>query len=267
MITKLIFIEGVSGAGKSTLARNLAAQLRQLGNSVRAWVEFDHTNPIDFYCTAVLSVAEYEALAERRPEQRETLRRNTIPADRWRLVRYYHGDDPVFPQPLLSELGEHELCYHPRRPVSLENYTEIYTAVWRSFAAQLTSRQEDFLLFDGSLLHHPLNDMLRNYQVTEAQAQRHVNAVLSSLGSVPRQILYVQTEDIPAQLARAHADRDQPAPTPDELSFWETRRKYDRSVLSELSDPCDYLDPSQGWDAMTQAAANAILSRTTDRRQ
>lgn len=236
-MTKLIFIEGVSGAGKSTLVRNLTKHLRQHGNNVRAWVEFDPTNPIDFYCTAALSIAEHEALAERYPEQREALRRNMIPADRWRLVRYYHGDDPVFPQPLLSELWEHELCYHPKHPVSLETCTEIYTAVWRGFAAQLANCQEDFLLFDGSLLHHPLNDMLRNYQVAEAQAQRHINALLFSLRSVPRQILYVQTEDIPAQLARAHADRGQPAPTPEELSFWETRRKYDRSVCQNSQTP------------------------------
>ena len=259
-MTKLIFIEGVSGAGKSTLVRNLAELLRENGKTVRAWVEFDPTNPIDFYCTAALPIAEYEALAERYPEQREALHRNMIPAGRWRLVRYYHGDDPVVPQPLLSELGEHELCYHPKHPVSLETYTEIYTAVWRGFAAELVNCQKDFLLFDGSSLHHPLNDMLRNYQVTEAQAQRHVNAMLSSLGSVPRQTLYVKTEDIPAQLAQAHADRGQPAPTPEELCFWGTRRQYDRSVLSVLSEPCVYLDPSQGWNAMTQAAAAAILT-------
>ena len=257
---KLVFIEGVSGAGKSTLMQNLAGRLCANGTNVRAWVEFDHTNPIDFYCTAALSGATFDALTARFPEQREALLCNAILAGNWRLVRYYHGDDPVFPQPLRSELAAHELCYHPSKPVSLETYSEIFTAVWRSFAARLDIYEEDFLLFDGSLLHHPINDMLRNYRVTEAQARRHVTALLAALGSVPRQILYIQTEDIPVQLAKAHAERGQPAPTREEAAFWETRRRYDSFVLSGLSEHCVFLDPAQGWDRMTQTAASSMFA-------
>ena len=57
-MTELIFLEGVSGIGKSTMARMLADELTAAGCRVRAYLEFDFTNPIDFYCTAYLTADE-----------------------------------------------------------------------------------------------------------------------------------------------------------------------------------------------------------------
>ena len=56
-MTELIFIEGVSGIGKSTMVRMLTEELRAEGYRVQPYVEFDFTNPIDFYCTAYLTVS------------------------------------------------------------------------------------------------------------------------------------------------------------------------------------------------------------------
>ena len=78
---KILFIEGVSGVGKSTLVSRLTERLRGQGYSVKNWVEFDFTNPIDFYCTAVVSSGEYEDLCRRYPASVEALRRYTVAAD------------------------------------------------------------------------------------------------------------------------------------------------------------------------------------------
>lgn len=66
-MTELVFMEGVSGVGKSTITRALAEQFRSHGYAVREYLEFDSANPIDFYCTACLSVEEYDRLCKAYP--------------------------------------------------------------------------------------------------------------------------------------------------------------------------------------------------------
>ena len=51
-MTELIFIEGVSGVGKSTMVSKIAKDLEEQGYKIKAYLEFDFANPIDFYSTA-----------------------------------------------------------------------------------------------------------------------------------------------------------------------------------------------------------------------
>ena len=258
MRRELIFIEGVSGVGKSTMVRMLADVLRVRGYTVRAYPEFDYTNPIDFYCTACIPNDVYEALFRRFPAEADAIRENTIPAGNVRLVRYFNEDTPLFPEPLLQELRQWEFCYHPPHPVPLAEYTAIYREVWRNFAAA-PDEGCDFILFDGSLLHHPINDMMRNYGVTGAQAARHVQTLLDALGGIRRRIFYLQTEDIGAQLRRAHHDRGQNPPTAEEVRFWQTRHRNDMTVLAEIGEDWRLLDVSnEGWDAAREAILHAL---------
>lgn len=74
----------------------------------------------------------------------------------------------MFADPPLSELVRSEFCYKPAHPVPLCEYTAILTEVWRGFSESLDGTY-DFILFDGFLLHHPLNDMIRNYHAAEEQ--------------------------------------------------------------------------------------------------
>lgn len=258
-MTKLIFLEGVSGAGKSTLARSLEERLLALGFSAHAWVEFDHTNPIDFYCTAALTGEQYGDLLSRYPDESEAFIKNSIPAGEFTLVRYYHGDDRVFSEPLSEELYPFELCYHPQRPLPLEVYTEIYRAVWQSFAESLYKKY-DYLIFDGSLIHHPVNDMIRNYGADKEYALSHVVTLLAALGDTPRAVFYVKTDDLAFQLALAHSDRGQPPPSEYELTFWKTRQDYDRYILAGLSEKIEYFSPSDGWEKMHDRALSSALA-------
>ena len=249
-MTELIFIEGVSGIGKSTMVRMLAESLNRRGFHTEAYLEFDITNPIDFCCTAYLTVREHRKLCEDFPVERDTLLRYTIHAGDIRLVRYYDNDTPLFPPPLLAELREKEFCYHPSHLVSMEEYTEAYRNVWADFA-ESPDDTYDFLLFDGSLLHHPINDMMRNYHISGEQAVPHVTTLLRALGSQKRRIFYLETPDIAAQLTRAYADRGQNPPSAEDIAFWEARHKNDRTVLEHLREDCRIYDVSAGnWDAV-----------------
>ena len=119
-MAKLIFLEGISGVSKSTMARSLCKDLQTNGLSAKAYVEFDYTNPIDFYCVAYYPTGEYEMLLTENPENETSIRANTINAGSARLIHYFDEDTPLFEEPLLSEFMEREFCYNPRNPVSLE---------------------------------------------------------------------------------------------------------------------------------------------------
>ena len=247
----ILFIEGVSGVGKSTLVSRLTERLRKQGYSVQSWVEFDFTNPIDFYCTAVVSSEEYEDLCSRYPDSVEALRRYTVAADDIKLVRYYNEDTPLFDQPLLSELWDREFCYEPKNPVPLSRYTRIYQAVWRQYFSTL-DQETDYLIFDGSLLHHPINDMMRNYHAVKEQIFCHIRQLLGALGSLERTIYYLRTDDMAAQLARAHADRGQNPPSAEAVDFWRKRYENDQFVLRSFDEDDEkyrIVDVSNnGWD-------------------
>jgi len=246
-VPKLVFIEGVSGVGKTTMVRMLAQELREAGKRVEAYEEFDFRNPIDFYCTAYLTEADYEQLC--REYGAERLAKHTVCAGKARLVRYYDEDTPLFEEPLLHELAAREFCYHPKRLISLTEYTEAYRNVWSDFADELDDSQ-DIILFDGSLLHHPINDMMRNYGASAEQAAGHVGALIEALGDTDWCVFYLKTEDIRSQLAAARAERGQSAPTEEKTAFWVQRYENDMAVLARLSVPHEVLDVSHGgWDA------------------
>lgn len=232
MMAKLIFLEGISGVGKSTMARSLCEDLQSKGLSVKAYVEFDYTNPIDFYCVAYYTSEEYEILCAENPKNEIAIRSNTIDAGKTRLIHYFNEDTPLFVEPLLSEFMMREFCYNPRNPVSFEDYSETYVAVWKNFAANLADNE--IIIFDGSLLHHPLNDMIRNYDTSKESAHSHIQKLLNSLSDVDYAVYYLHTGDIAKHLTTAHRNRGQQPPSGAEISFWQKRFDYDMFMLRTI---------------------------------
>ena len=239
-MAKLIFLEGISGVGKSTMARSLCKDLKSTGLSAKAYIEFDYTNPIDFYCAAYYSPTEYETLCAENTKNEIAIRSNTINAGAARLIHYFNEDTPLFEEPLLSEFIEHEFCYNPRHPVSFEKYSDTYVTVWKNFAANLADNE--IVIFDGSLLHHPLNDMIRNYAASKESAHNHIQKLLNSLGDIDYAVYYLQTGDIAKQLTTAHLNRGQQPPGKAEISFWENRFDYDMYMLRTVPHRSFYID-------------------------
>lgn len=250
-MAKIIFIEGVSGVGKSTTAQNLTDKLRTMVCNVRCFIEFDATNPIDFYCTAYLTRKEYDTI-----QAQYDVDMNPIPAGNAVLVRYYDKDTPLFEGELLSQLKQKEFCYNPTHLVSLCEYTTTYEAIWKNFS---TSMATDYFIFDGSLLHHPINDMMRNYHVSDEQAASHVSTLLNALGDTEWQLFYLYTDDIAAQLTQAHKDRKQKQPTDDKIAFWMARYEKDKYVLQHSVQKYHILNISNnGWDSAVECILSSL---------
>lgn len=128
-MTKIIFIEGVSGVGKTTLVKSLQNRLQSYGYTVKSYIEFDFTNPIDFYCTAYIPNEQYQDLCQNHLDEIAQIKQYSISAGTATLVRYFDEDMPLFSERLIGELRESEFCYNPPHPVPLADYSKAYRAV------------------------------------------------------------------------------------------------------------------------------------------
>ena len=257
---KIIFIEGISCAGKTTMVKKISSLLAvNCGYYVRSYLEFDSTNPIDFYCAAYFPCTEYDNLCKRYPEYREKIHSHTVFAGNARLVRYYDNDTPLFPEPLLSELMKHEFCWNPEKPIPLQKYTECYEEVWRNWIGTING-EYDHYIFDGSLMHHPINDMMRNYAVSAEQACSHIKTLLGALGEAERKIVYLSIDNIERQLINAHCDRGEDLPDSSDIVFWKKRYDNDMYVLEHLNENKRIFDAECRWDTVKNEILKYILS-------
>ncbi len=257
-MTEIIFIEGVSGVGKSTMVQALSRELTNSGYKVKAYLEGDCKNPIDFYNTAYYSIYEYEKLCNKYGSSIDAISENTIMTENARLVRYGNEKTFIFDEPLLSELAENELCYHPKKTISIDKYISVYTEIWKNYQREV-NEEVDFAIFDGSLLHHPLNDMINNYRINEQQAVRYISALLNTLELSKKYIFYLKTNNIPQQLRTARKERGQNEPTKIQIEYWKKRYEYEMSVLSAIDEKYQILDISDnGWNLARKEILHTI---------
>jgi hypothetical protein len=256
---RLVFIEGVSGVGKSTLTSQLCDKLNGIGHSADCHIEFDFTNPIDFYCTAYFKQNDYENLLADFYDYNEDIKSNTITADDIRLVRYYNREIPLFFEPLLGTLSKRELCFNPNVPIPLHEFTRVYKLVWDNFVKN-TSHEHEYLLFDGSLFHHPINDLIRNYNISKEQAISHVNTLIETVMPLNPLVVYLSSVNVAERLKKARECRKQTPPSNEYIQFWENRKQIDFAVMQQISIPYDIYDISQeNWDLFIDTIVKRIL--------
>lgn len=263
---RLIFVEGVSGVGKSTLTQKLCDKLKKRGYAAASYLEGDFTNPIDLYCTAFFKQEEQDDLLAEYGAYAEAIKSNTIIAGDVRLVRYYNKETPLFPEPLLIELRKHEFCWKPVNPVPISAYTRVYKMVWERFTDQADTRL-DYLLFDGSLLYHPINDMMQNYNASCDQITDHINSLIDVVNPLDPMVVYLSADPVSERLRKARVCRHEALPPAEQIGFWEARQQMDLSVMHQLPIPCDRYDISrENWDDMLDVVMKRIFETGEERR-
>ena len=259
---QIIFIEGVSGSGKSTLSQNLRDKLTDSGYKVACYLEGDFTNPIDFHSTAYFKQNEYDDLLAEYPLDSKEIKENTIIVGDVRLIQYYNSKTALFAEPLLSVLREHEFCFTPVNLVPLSEYNRVYKLVWEQFEQNHKQNYTpvDYILFDGSLFHHPINDMMRNYNASHEQITTHINMLVGTVRTLCPYIVYLSADNIAERLRKARVSRNQTLPSDTQIQFWKTRKQADLAVLSQLNAPHKIYDIShENWIGVQNQVLNDIL--------
>jgi GrpB-like predicted nucleotidyltransferase (UPF0157 family) len=151
---------------------------------------------------------------------------------------------------------------HMPKEVTLAEYARMYTKAWKDFARRANG-QSDYIIFDGSLLHHPINDMMRNFNAPIARICKHIDALAQAVGSLRPLIIYLSCGNVAEGLAKANETRNQPPRTPKQIQFWQKRGENDLAVLQRLRLPVSYdiFDiTGENWDSHF----NDIITRITE---
>lgn len=252
----IIFIEGVSGVGKSTTVHRLNEKLCSLGYTVRYHIEGDSDSPLDLCWIAYLTIAEYENLLLSYPMFAPEFSKNIIFQGDYILLRYQVGRTRIYSQEINNELHHRELCYNPTNVEPLSKFTEVFFNLWKRFGE--SDNNFDFEIFDASLVSHMTNDLIRNYNASEDEIARHLNALLRNIEHFNPIIFYLSTDNVLERLIKARKSHGQIPLTDKQIKFWEKRKNIDLSVLPRLSIKPHIIDISkENWDF----AINDIVSK------
>ena len=163
-------------------------------------------------------------------------------------VCYAEGDSD---NPLAAFAG----TYPP--PIPLDEFSETYVNCWRRFAEEQPERT---YIFDGTLLHHQVNDMLRMFSASDETIAHHLTVLLKIIQPLNPIVFYLASHDVAQRLQLARESREQTAPTSEKITFWENRKRVDLFVLSRVPVDSFILNVDDGWDAALQRIAGHIMN-------
>lgn len=246
---KLVFVEGVSGVGKSTTAVKLHNVLNDLGFRAVCHLEGEADNPVDFFNSAYLTKTEFSQLLQDYPSDTYALINNSVQEAQYVLVHYGDRNTTYFVPPLLDVLKTHEGFYKPVKPITNEQYTQVFADCWRRFARQ-SQDNADYAIFDGSFLYHRANDLIQNYNATDEMIAAHLKSLLSAMVPYNPLLFYLSSKDVGVRLIRARESRGQAAATDAQFDFEVERKSRQMKVLKLLPIQARIIDISDGWENM-----------------
>ncbi len=256
----IVFVEGVSGAGKSSCASALAKNLRDFGLSAECFLEGDAKSPLDLFSAAYMKSSEYEGLLSQYPDYANRLSKNAVLLGGHALLRYQNAKQRLFPPSLDLFLREREFCYLPKSPVPIDIFTEVFSALWRSYARG-ERKEADYAIFDGSLISHMSSDLMRNYGASSGRIAAHFGALIGEVHHLSPVVFYLSPSDAGQCLKSARQSRGQPPPTENDLRFWQCRKAMDMVVLEKIPLIAHVIDIGDGlWDEAVQYMTNHLIS-------
>ena len=166
----------------------------------------------------------------------------------YKAVCYLEGDNN---NPLDPFNGK----YPP--PMPLLEFYETYLQCWRNYVKNEIDT-DTTLILDGTLLHHQINDLIREYKASDEVIANHFLQLMCVIKPLKPIIIYLSSEDIGYCLLQASISRKQPIPTDAKIAFWEDRKRVDLYVLERLSVESYMIDIDVGWDIVIETMMKCI---------
>ena len=139
--------------------------------------------------------------------------------------------------------------YPPAMPIS--SFSETYLRCWLDYAGN--QQKNDFILIlDGTLFHHQINDLIREYNASDEVIINHLSALLHVIQPFNPIVFYLSSDDVGRRLQLARESRKQSIPTKDKIAFWENRKRVDLHALAALPVKSHIFNVDNGWDTAVE---------------
>lgn len=145
--------------------------------------------------------------------------------------------------------------YPPSIPLSV--FSETYLQCWQDFKRNRLG-QNSILILDGTLLHHQVNDLIREYDASNETILKHLSNLLYVIQPFSPVVFYLSSDDVGHSLAKARKNRKQSVPTEEQIAFWHNRKHVDLYVLDKLPVKSHTLRIDNGWNSMAETMAEYI---------
>ena len=139
--------------------------------------------------------------------------------------------------------------YPPAMPLLL--FSETYLQCWQNFVKN--QLEKDFILIlDGTLFHHQINDLLREYNAPDDVITNHLTNLVYIIQQFKPLVFYLSSNNVGQCLRQARKSRNQSVPTDEKIAYWENRKRVDLYVLDRLSVESHILNIDYGWSEIIE---------------
>jgi len=140
--------------------------------------------------------------------------------------------------------------------IPIIEFFETYLQCWQNFMK--TEFANDFMIVDGTLLHHQINDLIREYSASDEVIANYLANLLHIILPLNPIIFYLSSSNVNQRLILARKSRNQSAPTRERIRFWENRKRVDLYILETLPIKSHLLDVSNGWGSILRTMVEHI---------
>ena len=144
---------------------------------------------------------------------------------------------------------------YPRK-MPIVDYFETYKQYWRIFMEN--EIDSDFMIVDGTLLHHQINDLIREYSASDIVIADYLSNLLTIIQPLNPILFYFSSDNVGKRLIQARISRKQSTPTIDKIKFWENRVRVDLFVLEKLPIKTYMINIVNGWDSIPKTITEYI---------
>jgi len=171
----------------------------------------------------------------------------------------------------LRDMGYNVVCYlegdrdNPLDPfggtfppaMPLIEFCETYLQCWQNFMENQFKKDLIYIL-DGTLFHHPINDLIRGYSASDEAISNKLSNFLQVIQPLNPIVFYLSSSDVGKCLAQARISRKQVMPTEEQIAFWENRKRVDLYVLDRLLIESHIINVDGGWNTIPQTIAEYV---------
>ena len=144
--------------------------------------------------------------------------------------------------------------YPPK--ISIAKFFETYLQCWQTFMED--KFDNDFMIIDGTLLHHKINDLIREYSASDEAIANYLSNLVTIIKPLNPILFYFSSDNVSERLIQARISRKQSTPTIDRIDFWENRKRVDLFVLERLPIKTQIINVDSGCDSIPKTIMEHI---------